>query len=84
MNDTINSPKHYTAGGIETITFIEAKGLGYHLGNCVKYLSRAGLKSKDPLEDLRKAQWYLNREIARLMAVEGTATTDKDSGEGDF
>lgn len=78
MSDPINSPTHYTAGGVETITFIEAKNLGYHLGNCVKYISRAGLKNPEPLEDLRKAQWYLNREIARLMAVEGTATKKED------
>ena len=53
MSDPINSPPHYTAGGVETITFIEAKNLGYHLGNCVKYISRAGLKNPEPLEDLR-------------------------------
>lgn len=64
MSDIINSPAHYTDGGIETIDFIEAKGLNYHLGNVVKYVSRAG--KKDPakkLEDLRKAEWYLTREI---------------------
>ena len=64
--DPVNSPPHYTAGGIETIDFIEAKGLNYHLGNCVKYLSRAGLKTEDTLEDLKKAAWYLNREIENL------------------
>lgn len=64
--DPVNSPAHYTAGGIETIDFIEAKQLNYHLGNCVKYLSRAGLKTEDTLEDLKKAAWYLNREIENL------------------
>lgn len=64
--DPVNSPPHYTAGGIETIDFIEAKQLNYHLGNCVKYLSRAGLKTEDTLEDLKKAAWYLNREIENL------------------
>ena len=60
--DNINSPTHYTHGGIETIDFIEAKQLGYSLGNVIKYISRAGKKG-DRLEDLKKAQWYLAREI---------------------
>lgn len=64
--DMVNHPPHYKAGGIEVIDFIEAKGLGYRLGNAVKYISRAGLKSANPLEDLKKAQWYLNREIDKL------------------
>lgn len=64
-NDVVNNPDHYTAGGIETIDFIEAKGLDYHLGNVVKYVSRAGKKSADSLEDLKKAQWYLNRAIQK-------------------
>jgi len=65
-NDIINRPRHYTHGGVETIEFIEAKGLGFCLGNVVKYVSRAGVKTHNPLEDLKKAQWYLNREISRL------------------
>jgi hypothetical protein len=63
--DPVNHPAHYTAGGIETIDFIEAKRLGYNLGNVVKYITRSGLKGNQ-LEDLRKAQWYLSREIATL------------------
>lgn len=62
MTDNINSPAHYRDGGIETIDFIEAKQLGYNLGNVIKYVSRAGKKG-DRLEDLKKAQWYLAREI---------------------
>lgn len=62
MTDNINSPAHYRDGGIETIDFIEAKQLGYSLGNVIKYVSRAGKKG-DRLEDLKKAQWYLAREI---------------------
>lgn len=61
--DLVNHPPHYKAGGVETIDFIEAKDLNYRLGNVVKYVSRAGRKG-DPLEDLKKAAWYLNREIA--------------------
>jgi len=63
MNDMVNHPPHYKSGGIETIDFIEAKELPYHLGNVVKYISRAGIKSHCPIEDLRKAQWYLNRYV---------------------
>ena len=63
--DPVNNPAHYTTGGIETIDFIEAKKLGYNLGNVVKYITRSGLKGNQ-LEDLRKAQWYLSREIATL------------------
>lgn len=67
MNDLINSPAHYTDGGIETIDFIEAKKLPYHLGNAIKYISRAG--KKDPsktVEDLMKAVWYIERYIELL------------------
>jgi hypothetical protein len=61
--DPVNHPKHYKAGGIETIDFIEAKRLGYHLGNVVKYISRA--QHKGGMQDLLKAQWYLNRAIEK-------------------
>ncbi len=65
MSDSVNHPPHYTHGGIETIDFIEAKELSWCLGNVVKYVSRAGHKG-DKLEDLKKAAWYLAREIRRL------------------
>jgi hypothetical protein len=58
------SPRHYQAGGIEAIDVIEAFGLNYRLGNVVKYILRAGQKGPRA-EDLRKAAWYLEREIAR-------------------
>lgn len=63
--DPVNHPEHYKVGGIETIDFIEAKGLSYHLGNVVKYITRADHKG-NRLQDLEKAQWYLSREISRL------------------
>jgi len=63
--DNVNHPAHYKVGGIETIDFIEAKGLNYHLGNVVKYITRADTKGNRE-EDLLKARWYLNREIAKL------------------
>lgn len=64
MADNVNYPEHYRTGGIETIDFIEAKQLDYHLGNAVKYITRAG--KKDPntyVEDLQKAIWYIQRKI---------------------
>ena len=65
--DNVNHPSHYTSGKIEVIDFIEDKELGFHLGNAVKYISRAGRKNRDKIvEDLQKAVWYINREIGRL------------------
>ena len=71
MADVINHPQHYTLGKIEVIDLIEDKGLNFNLGNVVKYVARAGHKKSSgksmdakALEDLKKAQWYLNREIS--------------------
>ena len=64
MSDNVNHPSHYTDGQIEVIDYIEDKKFGYHLGNAIKYISRAG--KKDPqktVEDLRKAVWYIQRYI---------------------
>lgn len=61
--DAVNHPKHYTLG-IEVIDAIEAWGLGFHLGNCIKYIARADHKASR-IEDLKKARWYLDRAIAR-------------------
>ena len=65
FTDTVNHPPHYKTGGIEVIDFIEAKSLSYHLGNVIKYIARADHKG-DKLENLQKAQWYLNRAINNL------------------
>jgi hypothetical protein len=65
VTDMVNNPPHYTKGGIDTIDFIEAKKLGYNLGNVIKYVTRSEHKGS-MLEDLEKAQWYLNREINNL------------------
>ena len=62
--DPVNHPWHYKVGGIETIDFIEAKGLTYHLGNAVKYISRADHKGNRK-QDLEKAKWYIDRAIAQ-------------------
>ena len=67
MSDNVNHPAHYTDGKIEVIDFIEDKKLGFHLGNTVKYICRAGKKDPEKtIEDLQKAEWYLHREIQRL------------------
>ena len=66
-NDAINHPAYYTDGKIEVSDFIADKNLNFFRGNVVKYVTRAG--KKDPskeVEDLKKAEWYLNREIDRL------------------
>lgn len=65
MSDPVN-PTHYGEGAYEAIKVIEAWGLGFCLGNAVKYICRAGKKHPDRLEDLRKAAWYLQREIEQL------------------
>jgi Protein of unknwon function (DUF3310) len=63
-HDPVNTPRHYRSGDTyETIKVIEAWELNFHLGNTVKYISRAGSKGKY-VEDLEKARWYLDREIA--------------------
>ena len=76
--DNVNHPSHYTSGKIEVIDFIEDKELGFHLGNAVKYISRAGRKNPEKtVEDLRKAVWYINRQIGNLehdIASRGSVT----------
>lgn len=66
MTDLVNHPAHYTAhpSGVEAIQITEH--LNFCVGNAMKYLWRAGLKTASPLEDLRKAEWYVKREISRL------------------
>jgi len=64
--DPVNKPSHYAEGRqFETIEVIEDWKLSYRLGNCVKYISRAGRKG-DRKQDLEKAAWYLQREIEAI------------------
>ena len=68
--DMVNSPSHYTQGGIETIDYIEAKLTpeefkGYLKGNIIKYTSRAGLKD-EVKQEFSKAQWYIKKLIDSL------------------
>ena len=65
MSDPVNKPKHYNFGKYEVIDVIEDWRLGYHLGNAVKYIARCEHKD-NKLQDLKKARWYLEREIERL------------------
>jgi hypothetical protein len=63
-NDSVNHPKHYTnhPSGIECIQITEH--MGFNLGNAIKYIWRADLKA-DAIEDMKKAVWYIQREIAK-------------------
>lgn len=63
--EAVHHPAHYNTGKIEAIAAIEDWKLGFNLGNTVKYIARAEHKGKK-LEDLKKARWYLDREIANL------------------
>lgn len=70
MADVVNHPPHYANGKIEPIDFIEDKGLNFNLGNVIKYVARAGRKKSQgksleakALEDLKKARFYIDREI---------------------
>ncbi len=76
QHDEINNPAHYTQGTkIEPINVIEDWQLGFHLGNTVKYIRRAGHKESQ-LKDLKKARWYLDRFISTL---ESSANEKKES-----
>lgn len=70
MSDMVNHPPHYMVGGIETIDYMEAKSTpeefrGHLRLTALKYLSRTGYKN-DAIQDLKKAQWYLNKLIETI------------------
>ena len=67
VTDPVAHPSHYNKGKIEVIEFIEDQRLWFHLGNAVKYIARSAHKGK-PVEDLRKAIWYIEREIELIQA----------------
>ena len=62
--EMINHPSHYNQG-IEAIDYIESHKMGFNIGNVIKYVTRAKHKGTE-LQDLKKALWYLDREIKRL------------------
>lgn len=87
MTDMVNNPPHYKIGGIETIDYMKAKSTpeefkGHLRLTAIKYLSRTGYKG-DAIEDLKKAQWYLNRlvqeceEDAKSLTISVTGVTGK-------
>ena len=71
MSDTVNHPKHYNShpSGVECITI--AREMGFNIGNVMKYLWRADHKHEIPIEDFKKAAWYLNDEINRQHRIQG-------------
>ncbi len=72
QNSPVDHPQHYTFSKLEVIDAIEAWELGFCLGNVVKYVARAEHKGKT-LEDLKKAKWYLERQIGSI---------EKEMGDG--
>lgn len=67
MNEKVDHPQHYNdhPAGVECITVVEH--FNFNLGNVIKYVWRSGMKpGVDTLTDLRKAAWYIQREIERL------------------
>jgi hypothetical protein len=66
LYESVNHPAHYKShpSGVECIEITEH--LNFNVGNAVKYLWRAGLKTNNAVEDLSKARWYISREITRL------------------
>lgn len=69
MNDPVNKPKHYIShpSGVDCIQITEH--MNFCLGNAMKYIWRADLK-EDAIEDLRKARWYIEREIEKRLKVQ--------------
>ena len=64
--EQVTHPPHYKRNNIEAITVIEAFELGFNLGNVVKYVLRAGHKTRARITDLEKAEWYIRRELDML------------------
>jgi hypothetical protein len=80
MNDNVNHPKHYTnhPSGVEAIEITEH--FNFNKGNAIKYIWRSADKGKE-VEDLRKARWYIDREIARILNNEDEPPFMKRSEE---
>ena len=66
MKETINHPDHYKGNRFEAIDIIEDYELNFNLGSTLKYVLRAG-KKNDAIEDLQKAEWFIKRELDRLV-----------------
>ncbi len=78
MSDPVNHPSHYTdhPSGVECITIVEH--FSFCIGNAIKYLWRAGEKDGSPeLQDLKKARWYIDREIQRRESTQAPAAVGR-------
>ena len=75
-SEQVNSPSHYNIGKFEVIDVIEDWHLGFNLGNTVKYVARAEHKG-NKIQDLKKARWYLDREIETLENQERNSASEK-------
>ena len=80
-HDPVQHPSHYCHGGIEAIEAIEAWGCNMHIGNAIKYLVRYEHKGH-PVEDLRKAVWYIERYIEMIKSDERLDEIGKSVWEG--
>jgi len=76
MSSNVNHPKHYNNGKIEVIAAIEDWMMGFCDGNVIKYVARHRHKGK-PIEDLKKAKWYLERLIQQYEQENRIENTDK-------
>ena len=77
MNDPVNHPKHYVShpSGVECIEVTEH--FNFNKGNAIKYIWRSSDKGKE-VEDLRKARWYIDREIARILNGSNAISLDEE------
>lgn len=73
MSSLVDHPSHYggKSNPLEAIKIIEAYKLGFHLGNAIKYILRAGKKTSDTAQDIEKAIWYLKRYLDTLPKKDG-------------
>jgi hypothetical protein len=76
MSGNVNHPKHYNTGKIEVIDAIEEWEMGFCDGNVIKYVARHKHKGK-PIEDLKKAKWYLERLIQQYEQENQVEDTNK-------
>ena len=88
--DNVNHPAHYTFGPVEVMDAIEAWALNFARGSIVKYTARAGRKGRTArerkrteIEDLKKARWYIDREIGRLERGQHTNNRSGDERDSD-
>lgn len=81
MSDNVNHPSHYNSyKGLEIIDLVEQ--MNFNRGNAVKYIARAGFKDpQTELEDLKKARWYVDREIERLGDIREKSQEGKSEQE---